>query len=125
MSTSATLIDLYCERTGTGFWNEPLNAFSNLAFIMAAAVAWQARAQRQNQGDSWEVLLILLAGTIGVGSFLFHVFANSWSEHADVIPIWSFVALYVLVSIYRSSEQSLPKTLRISTITALVTISIF
>lgn len=25
-------VDLYCERTAPGVWNEPLNALSNLAF---------------------------------------------------------------------------------------------
>ncbi|MBB3984658.1 hypothetical protein GGQ68_000974 [Sagittula marina] len=29
-------IDLYCERAGTGLWSEPLNAWSNLAFPLAA-----------------------------------------------------------------------------------------
>jgi hypothetical protein len=26
-------LDLYCERTAPGLWNEPLNALTNLAFI--------------------------------------------------------------------------------------------
>lgn len=109
------LIDLYCERTAAGFWNEPLNALSNAGFLLAAAIAWQSRRQR-GAGDIWELLVIILAGLIGVGSFLFHTFANSWSELADVIPIWSFVAAYVLLTIYRTSHQNLAKTLRIALI---------
>lgn len=32
-------IDSYCERLLPGFWDEPLNAVSNLAFWLAAMVA--------------------------------------------------------------------------------------
>ncbi|ASJ70554.1 ceramidase domain-containing protein [Granulosicoccus antarcticus] len=123
MSASAALIDLYCERTSAELWNEPLNALSNIAFVLAAIFAWRWRARRQ-QGDIWEALLIVLAGSIGVGSFLFHVFANSWSQSADVIPIWSFVAGYALLTIYRSTEHNLTRTLRISGIAMFVTIGI-
>lgn len=120
------MIDLYCERTAAGFWNEPLNALSNAGFLLAALIGWASRRQR-GHGDRLELLVIVLAGLIGVGSFLFHTFANSWSELADVIPIWSFVAVYVLLTIYRSTEQNVAKTLRIALIatTVIVGISLF
>ncbi|MEM7623993.1 MAG: hypothetical protein AAF333_00030 [Planctomycetota bacterium] len=38
-------IDIYCERRSTGFWAEPLNAWSNLAFWIAAA--WTVPALRR------------------------------------------------------------------------------
>ena len=88
-----TYIDLYCERTGPEFWNEPVNAVSNVAFLVAAIISWQI-SQRRQQGDVWEKLIIVLAGAIGIGSYLFHTFAKSWAELADIIPIWSFVAAY-------------------------------
>lgn len=92
-------IDLYCERTTTGFWNEPLNAASNIAFI--AAACWAMWTMHRLQMRSWAVwMLIALAFSIGVGSFLFHTFANAWSEQADVMPIWTFVALYILMSVH-------------------------
>jgi hypothetical protein len=31
-------IDAYCERLGPGLWAEPLNAVTNLAFIVAAVI---------------------------------------------------------------------------------------
>jgi hypothetical protein len=49
--------------------------------------------------DAW--LLIVMAGLIGIGSFTFHTFAQVWSEFADTIPIWSFVAAFVLVAMHR------------------------
>lgn len=116
-------IDLYCERTGPEFWNEPFNALSNVAFVIVAIVSWQI-SMRHQRGDVWERLIIVLAGSIGIGSFLFHTYAKSWAELADVIPIWSFVAAYVLLSIYRSTNHNVIKTLRIALITAVITITI-
>lgn len=34
-------IDIYCERTAQGFWNEPLNALTNAAFLIAAYCAYR------------------------------------------------------------------------------------
>lgn len=90
-------VDIYCERTGPDFWAEPLNAVSNLAFI-AAAVWGAATARRLGLRAPIVWVLIVMAGAIGVGSFLFHTFANHWSELADVLPIWSFVAVFVLTA---------------------------
>ncbi|MDO5529075.1 MAG: ceramidase domain-containing protein [Paracoccus sp. (in: a-proteobacteria)] len=93
-------INIYCERLDASFWAEPINAISNLAFILAAI--WAARIAHQRAEPNpliW--LLIALAAVIGIGSFLFHTFANAWSALADVLPIWTFVALYVLVGINR------------------------
>ena len=33
-------VDHYCERTDPGIWAEPLNALTNLAFIIAAWLLW-------------------------------------------------------------------------------------
>lgn len=79
-------VDAYCERIDAGFWAEPLNAVSNVAFIIAAAAAF-LRWRRAGAGDGPALGLILLVATVGVGSFLFHTFANRWSRLADVIPI--------------------------------------
>ena len=93
-------VDIYCERLGPGLWAEPLNAVTNLSFILAAL--WGGlEARRRAEPNPLVWLLILLAGAIGIGSFLFHTFANRWSELSDVLPIWSFVALYVLVGLNR------------------------
>lgn len=93
-------VDIYCERIDAGFWSEPVNALSNLAFV--AAAIW-AGAGARKRGESWKLvwLLIALAALIGIGSFLFHTYANGWSELADTAPIWSFVALYIYTSIWR------------------------
>ena len=92
-------VDIYCERVGASFWSEPVNALSNLAFV--AAALWAAVTARGRGMPRMVWGLIGLAGLIGLGSFLFHTFANAWSEYADTIPIWSFVALFVMVAMQR------------------------
>ena len=92
-------VDIYCERVGTAFWAEPWNAWSNLSFI--AAALWAAVEARKRGADGVIWLLTAMAALVGVGSFLFHTFANTWSEYADTIPIWSFVAAFVFVAMQR------------------------
>lgn len=83
-------IDLYCERLDASFWAEPLNAASNAAFLVAAMAGyWRYHAVQTR--DLPALMLILLVGVIGIGSFLFHTFANRWSLLADVIPIQLFM----------------------------------
>jgi dipeptide/tripeptide permease len=90
-------VDIYCERTDSRLWSEPLNAVSNLAFILAALWgAFEARKRGITRFSVW--LLIGLAFCIGVGSFLFHTFATVWASFADTVPIWTFVAAYALIS---------------------------
>lgn len=95
-----TPVDIYCERLAPGFWAEPVNAISNAAFLIAAIWAG-IEARRRAEPNPLVWLLIVLAACIGIGSFLFHTFANKWSELADVGPIWTFVALYCLVAAAR------------------------
>ncbi|MDO5647053.1 ceramidase domain-containing protein [Paracoccus sp. (in: a-proteobacteria)] len=95
-----TPINIYCERLGPHFWAEPVNAITNLSFVLAAIWGW-VEAKRRAEPNPLIWVLIVLAGIIGIGSFLFHTFANRWSALADVLPIWVFVALYVLVAINR------------------------
>ncbi len=121
---SAGFIDIYCERTTAAIWDEPLNAVSNVAFLIAAFAAFWA-VQRRGRPDWIELALITLAAMIGVGSFLFHIFPFPWAELSDVIPIWTFVAGFVLATIYRNTGQDIPRTLRIAGIAAVITGAVF
>ncbi|HEU6441007.1 MAG TPA: ceramidase domain-containing protein [Microvirga sp.] len=93
-------IDSYCERIGPGFWAEPVNAVSNGAFVLAAAhVFWLWRRRRPRD---WPALwLIAVTAIVGIGSFLFHTFANRWSLLADVLPIAVFIYSYFLLAMRR------------------------
>lgn len=87
-------IDIYCERTAVGLWNEPLNALSNGAFFIAALAA-TLYARRQNALDWRSLLLVFLLVMIGVGSTLFHTLATFWAMWADMIPIMLFQTAYI------------------------------
>ena len=84
-------IDLYCERTDWSFWSEPLNALTNLAFLLAAALI-VARVRREEGRLPWDAgVLAALTALVGVGSFLFHTFATVWGAWLDV----AFIAVFV------------------------------
>ena len=93
-------IDAYCERVGFGFWAEPLNAVTNAAFLIAAAVAGWALYRRGRLEPGSSVLLALLVA-IGVGSFLFHTVATRWAALADTLPIGLFIVAYLMLTLQR------------------------
>ncbi len=98
-------VDIYCERTGPGFWSEPINALTNLSFVLAAIWAY-VETRRRNIRD-WSLdLAIIMVSTIGIGSFLFHTFATVWAELADVIPIWLFVLWFLILSVHAQTGAS-------------------
>ncbi|MEQ9694769.1 hypothetical protein [Shimia sp. SDUM112013] len=69
--------------------------------------------------------MILLAAFIGIGSFLFHTFINDWTELADVVPIWSCVALCVPTAIHFFGGVPPARVLRIGAIVAAVVVIVF
>lgn len=90
-------IDNYCERTGPEFWSEPWNAVTNASFIIAAVVVLliALRARRLDGPVAW---LTLLIAAIGIGSFLFHTYAQVWSVFMDVVPIFLFILSYFTIA---------------------------
>ncbi|WP_290688753.1 MULTISPECIES: ceramidase domain-containing protein [unclassified Haematobacter] len=88
-------IDAYCERTDASFWSEPLNAVTNLAFLIAALVSW-----RRISGERLPLagVLCALLALIGIGSFLFHTFATRWAALADTLPILAFILVYLFTA---------------------------
>jgi hypothetical protein len=93
-------VDLYCERTDPSFWAEPINAFTNGAFLIAAALAfvlWRRRGDR----DPATLSLIIVTALIGIGSFAFHTLATKGAVLLDVIPIALFVYGYLFLALRR------------------------
>jgi hypothetical protein len=88
-------IDGYCERLGPGLWAEPLNAVTNIAFLIAAYLAWRM-IRRDPVGIAH--LLTLILALIGIGSGLFHTFATSGTALADTLPILAFILVYVFAA---------------------------
>ncbi|MCU4675109.1 ceramidase [Catenovulum sp. 2E275] len=98
-------MDYYCERIDFSFWSEPVNAMTNLGFILAGLLAFYLLAQanikvKHNHPhiNKTPLHLNLLAGfmiIIGIGSFLFHTLANFWSMLADIIPIYIYQVIFL------------------------------
>lgn len=88
------MVDLYCERIAEGYLGEPVNALSNIAFVIAALYAWKETRKRSIR-DIRLTLLIVLMVAIALGSLSFHVFANRPSHVADLTPIFMFQVFYL------------------------------
>ena len=85
--------DNYCERTDLTYWSEPVNAITNLAFIIAALIMW-----RRTDG-LWEGrILAAILFAIGVGSYLFHTHATVWAVTIDVLPILLFTLFFLYLA---------------------------
>jgi hypothetical protein len=95
-------VDHYCERLGTALTAEPINALTNLAFIVAGYAAWRLYQSRRNATpDPLLTALIVCVPVVGFGSMLFHTVATRWSEWGDVLPILIFMLLYLWLILRR------------------------
>ena len=108
MSAPTLAVATYCERTGTAFWAEPVNALTNLVFLVATVLAARALLRsRQPPRELWDLwLLVALAAAVGTGSFLWHTLATPWSALADVIPILLFISVFLLSFLIRVAQLS-------------------
>jgi len=86
----SNVIDAYCERVGLGIWDEPLNAVTNLAFVLAGLWVWM-----RGRGVVPVQVLGAVIVAIGIGSGLWHTLARPWTGAADVLPIVIYVLTYV------------------------------
>lgn len=89
-------VDIYCERLEPGIWAEPVNALTNLAFVISAL--WVYPRVKGDLGA--QVLCFVLAG-IGICSGLFHTLANGWSAAADTSSILVFILIYIYLAAQR------------------------
>jgi len=94
MNTWFNSVDIYCERLDPGFWAEPINAISNLSFIVAGFFLWRLRSPRST-------LIAILVILIGLCSFSFHTFANRLTGLFDVLAI----ALYLVAFAFMIPKQ--------------------
>jgi hypothetical protein len=94
MSTWFNSVDIYCERLDASFWAEPINAISNLSFIVAGFFLWRLRSPRST-------LMATLMILIGLGSFSFHTYANRLTGLLDVLAI----ALYLVAFAFLIPKQ--------------------
>lgn len=102
--SSTEFFSAYCERSLPGIWQEPLNAVSNLAFLIAAVLMLRAYMKNKSLplNASWDLcILIFLLFSIAIGSTLWHTLPSKGTELADAIPILIFINVYLLSFLYR------------------------
>ena len=98
----------YCERSLDVFWAEPVNALTNLAFIVAGIALMRLALRRPPPTMAWEVVvLIFLVFSIGVGSFLWHTLATPWSAMTDVVPISLYINVFLVSYLVRVARTGL------------------
>lgn len=92
-------VDHYCERL-TPHWDaEPVNAVTNVAFLVAAAGAsYLLNKVRDAEPRGQLIVLTYLMALVGLGSLLFHTVGTRWAEWGDVIPITLFLTLYLWIA---------------------------
>jgi len=77
----------YCERTSLEAFAEPVNAISNIAFILCGIIIFFRKGMKLNP-------LPYLVIFIGLSSFLFHYIPSNFFSTLDVFSILLFVIIY-------------------------------
>src|SRR3712207_759035 len=90
----ADMMDVYCERIGPGVLAEPLNAASNISFLLAAWAAW-VLAKRTGTLSAAVRVLIAIAASVGIGSILWHTYPTPLTLILDIVPILIFIIWYI------------------------------
>lgn len=96
----------YCERSSSGFFAEPLNAISNIAFIFAGFGIYKLLTKNKIRKIEYKVILLLIL-LIGVGSFLWHTIRNPYTLLLDAIPVALIVALITYILLSKLIEKKL------------------
>ena len=88
-------MDFYCERTNGQIFDEPVNAISNIFFIIVSLSL--IKILRKNQSNKIYYIQPILIFFIGIGSFLFHLNPNIITLYSDVIPIFLFSLSFIFL----------------------------
>ena len=86
-------MNFYCERTNDQIFNEPVNAISNIFFIIVSLSL--IKILRKNQSNKIYYIQPILIFFIGIGSFLFHLMPNLITLYSDIIPIFLFSLSFI------------------------------
>ena len=87
-------MDAYCERVGMGVFAEPLNAVSNVSFLLAALAAW-VLATRTGALSAGVRVLIAIGASVGIGRILWHTYPNMLTLILDIVPILIFICWFI------------------------------
>ncbi len=90
----------YCEQgNSSAFWSQPINALTNLGYILAALVIWRMLRREPRAPLSIRYVFPLMIA-IGIGSFIFHTVSDQAAELLDIVPIGIFVLSYLVTFLH-------------------------
>jgi len=78
----------FCELVRADGIAQPANAWSSLAFVLAAAAALLLRPEARPERVLVPLLAVALAA-VGLGSFAFHATLTLWGQFVDVFPMYA------------------------------------
>ena len=94
-------VDNYCERVAAGLWGEPLNASTNVAFLIASGLLiWLLMRQpRRVPVGVW--LLPATTAVVGLCSLAFHTLATGFTGLLDTLSIVVFILIAAVVAVHQ------------------------
>lgn len=93
-------VDNYCERLAPGFWGEPLNALTNGAFLIAAALLFRLLLRQPRRAPVSVWLLPVAIAVVGLCSLAFHTVATRFTGVLDTVSIAVFILIAVIVTVH-------------------------
>jgi hypothetical protein len=114
--------DCYCEAIGSGRMAQPVNAWSNAAFVVAGLIVLADHRRRGSAPMAVDGAYPLLYGIvvilIGLGSFAFHGTMRAWGGAVDLVAMYAYVAFFIGYGLVRIAGWGRGRFL---TVTALLT----
>lgn len=90
-------ISRWCERVSPGIFREPINAFSNVGFMIAGLIMFWTLSKEDNKTNDFTGLTnisILYASVViflGPGSFLMHGTHSYWGQWIDNVSMVTYI----------------------------------
>lgn len=109
----------YCERIQNGA--ELLNSLSSVLFIVIGILLIR-QYKRVNRHSVPVMLLILLTGLLGIGSFSLHLTNANWARFADLVP--AALITFALTYMYARHPMQFSKPMAIAYLLAYVVFNI-
>ena len=112
----------WCERVYAGLFREPVNALSNLGFMLAGLLMFYVLSKDQDTGQSpnpltgFTPLSILYASAViwlGPGSMLMHGTHTAWGGWADNLSMVMYILIPWLINVGAMARWSSTRVLQI------------
>lgn len=109
------LASRWCERVSAGLFREPVNALSNLGFMVAGIVMFRVLTRdrptqsSRNQFHGLTPVAVLYAGAttyLGAGSLLMHGTHTAWGAWADNVGMVGYILVPWLVNVAEMGRWS-------------------